>query len=335
MKKLIAILGGVFILFIFTSLPCWADPCLGDFDCDGDVDGYNLAQFSSNFGLNDCSSSTFVVFGSAEFSGLGQTDYYEVSMESISLPGPDRLDSQFRLKLKESGITQQLIIKAAQQDHIPEVVLYFGRIGEHGTEEFLRLQDVFLRSVKYLPPVQNNDPYLVEVLLDFGAMSHLLDQCPAGAPAEIKLINTAGYTGSIPLPGYEDYTAISDFHFDMLLEKVPDTFPPQYREVFDPVEIVSAYNEVSVCFLKWAFNGSHIPEARIEKFGQRRDDGPESRIELRDIIFTGIQLAVSSGNIELTFAIAYDRIEFTHWEFIDGDWQEQTTSWDVRARTPR
>jgi type VI protein secretion system component Hcp len=322
MKKLIAILGGVFILITFTSLPCWADPCLGDFDCDGDVDGYNLAQFSANFGLNDCSSSSFVVFGSAEFSGLGQTDYYEVSIESIERL--DRLDLyQVRLKLKESDITQQLIIKAAQQDHIPEVVLYFGRIGEPGTEEFLRLQDVFLRSVKYLPPVQNNDPYLVEVFLDPGAMSHLLDQCPADAPAEIKFINTVGYTGSIPPPGYEDYNPISDFHFSVLLPEVPGS------TIFDPVEIVSAYNEVSVCFLKWAFNGSHIPEVLIEKFGQRRDDGPKSRIQLREITFTDMQLAVSSGNIELTFVIDYSRIQLTHWELIGENWEPQTTCWDV------
>jgi hypothetical protein len=327
MKKRMAILTGVFILFFFTGLPCRADPCRGDFDCDGDVDGYNLAQFSANFGLNDCSSSSFVVFGLVEFSGLGQTDYYEVSIESIIDPGPGRTENEYRLKLKESNISQQLIIKAAEQDLIPEVILYSGQ-PPHSSNEFLRLQEVLIKSVRYLPPAQNNDPYLVEVLLDPGAISHLLDQCPADAPSEIKFINTVGYTGSIPPPGYEDYTPISDFHFNMWLEDSGG------KAHFDPVEIVSAYNEVSVCFFKWHFNGSHIPEVLIEKFGQRRDDGPESRIELRDIIFTGMQLAVSSGNIELTFAIDYGWIEFTHWEFIDGAWQEHTTSWNVEAGTP-
>ncbi len=51
MNKTAVVLGGIIILIIFISLSSWADPCLGDFDCDGDVDGYNLSQFSANFGM--------------------------------------------------------------------------------------------------------------------------------------------------------------------------------------------------------------------------------------------------------------------------------------------
>jgi hypothetical protein len=329
MKKLTAILGGVFILFLFTSLPCAADPCLGDFDCDGDVDGYNLTQFSANFGLSDCSSNSFVVFGTAVFSGLGQTDYYEVSLETIFDPVAFSRDTQFRLKLKESGITQQLIIKAAEHDSIPEVALYSGEI-PHSSNDFLKIQNVRIMSVKYLPPVQNNDPYLVEVLLGFSTFSILLDHCPSGGPAEIGFINTVGYTGSIPPTEYDDYIPISDYHFSMFSYRGQQG---SFFNTFDPIEIVTAYNEVSVCFFKWVFLGSPISEVRIENFGRRRDDGPESRIKLRDVSFKDIRLVVSSGNSEVTFSIDYSRIELTHWELIAEEWEPQTTCWDVETDT--
>jgi hypothetical protein len=57
MKKLIICLTGFLSLIVIFIIPCYAGECPGDINCDGDVDGSDLAVFAADFGRTDCDSS--------------------------------------------------------------------------------------------------------------------------------------------------------------------------------------------------------------------------------------------------------------------------------------
>ena len=53
--KVLAILGVLLLLSVPIALA--QDCCLGDFDCDNDVDGTDLYNFTANYGREDCDYS--------------------------------------------------------------------------------------------------------------------------------------------------------------------------------------------------------------------------------------------------------------------------------------
>ena len=53
MKRLLSLACVSFFILLFFNLPVMAI-CEGDFDCDGDVDGSDLAIFAADFGRTDC-----------------------------------------------------------------------------------------------------------------------------------------------------------------------------------------------------------------------------------------------------------------------------------------
>lgn len=60
MKRIISLACVSFIILLFFSLPVLAI-CEGDFDCDGDVDGSDLAVFAANFGTTGCGTCDDVI----------------------------------------------------------------------------------------------------------------------------------------------------------------------------------------------------------------------------------------------------------------------------------
>lgn len=66
------LVGAIYMVSNLDSGTCYAaDACEGDFDCDGDVDGSDLAVFAADFGRTDCPSSI-----AAPVEMTGQTTSY-------------------------------------------------------------------------------------------------------------------------------------------------------------------------------------------------------------------------------------------------------------------
>ena len=47
---------GLVFFVLFSMVSVGYSACEGDFDCDGDVDGSDLAVFAADFGRTDCSN---------------------------------------------------------------------------------------------------------------------------------------------------------------------------------------------------------------------------------------------------------------------------------------
>ena len=73
MKMLLIVSSAILVLVLFTGIQSFS-ACDGDFDCDGDVDGSDLAVFAADFGRTDCGSNIPKVIGSVSFQGLGEVD---------------------------------------------------------------------------------------------------------------------------------------------------------------------------------------------------------------------------------------------------------------------
>ena len=68
----LVLVGAKHLVSNLDSGTCYAaDACEGDFDCDGDVDGSDLAVFAADFGRTDCPSSV-----AAPVERTGQTTSY-------------------------------------------------------------------------------------------------------------------------------------------------------------------------------------------------------------------------------------------------------------------
>ena len=85
MRKLCMIIGVVFAFLVFAGIPCLAQ-CEGDLNCDGTIDGSDLAVFAANFGSIGCPNECLVVIrGFVLSNGLilaGQG--YSVSHSSVN-----------------------------------------------------------------------------------------------------------------------------------------------------------------------------------------------------------------------------------------------------------
>ena len=243
MNKIITLLFFAVLTVGLTNFTCWADPCLGDFDCDGDVDGSNLAQFSLNFGLNDCSSSAFKVLGTAEFTGWGITDFYSIGIGS-RIFYPSEENSLF-IKIKSGSISQRLLLEAFNGQNIAEMKLQVLRNNKL-VPDFI-FQDIQFVSSYYLSPVQTNDPSHTDLHFKYSAVS-LLEDC--GGFNIGNFILTVGYTGTVPPPGYEDYIVISKFDFGFESDPIN---PPQI--VPHPVIIMATHNDDSKCIPNDIFSG--------------------------------------------------------------------------------
>ena len=99
MNKTFTILGITILLIIFINLPCWAEPCEADFNCDSGVDGSDLAVFAADFGRTDCDSNISKVIGRAD----GQ---WRTATFTLSQP-PERghldFDADFYLSVVSGG----------------------------------------------------------------------------------------------------------------------------------------------------------------------------------------------------------------------------------------
>ena len=60
MRKLSMIIGVIFVFLLFTGIPCLAQ-CEGDLNCDGDIDGSDLAVFAMDFGSIGCPDDCLMV----------------------------------------------------------------------------------------------------------------------------------------------------------------------------------------------------------------------------------------------------------------------------------
>lgn len=85
MRKLSMIIGVIFAFLVFAGIPCLAQ-CEGDLNCDGDIDGSDLAVFAMDFGSIGCPDECLVVLrGFVHSSGFilaGQG--YSVSHSSLT-----------------------------------------------------------------------------------------------------------------------------------------------------------------------------------------------------------------------------------------------------------
>lgn len=318
MNKIFAVLACVLIIAGFTRAACWAGSCLGDFDCDGDVDGYNLTQFALNFGTVDCSSNPLPIQGTVEFYELGLTELYGFDFSATTSP-----EGIFSLKIKAGGLIQQLSLKALRKENIERVRLYLGDVIPG--EEIFTLSSVRVLNISYDPPVQNNVPFISSVDLQVGALSFSPD-CSAAPPSEIKFINTIGYSDPLN-PDYSDYIPVNYFQLNIVTD---ESSPPAPSVVLPrPVKIESVNNYDSKCFGKWYFLGSHIQKITIEKFGSERPDGPEAKFELHDARFDTYEVKTSIANSLHSFTMTYDKIIWSLWEQ-DGSglWQEYQNCYD-------
>lgn len=76
---------GVFLAFLlFAGIPCLAQ-CEGDLNCDGDIDGSDLAVFAMNFGSTGCPDECFAVTrGFVESNGaIGAGEGFSVSYSNL------------------------------------------------------------------------------------------------------------------------------------------------------------------------------------------------------------------------------------------------------------
>jgi hypothetical protein len=53
MKKFLISLNILFVVMFFMAIPAYS-VCQGDFNCDDNIDGSDLAKFALNFGANGC-----------------------------------------------------------------------------------------------------------------------------------------------------------------------------------------------------------------------------------------------------------------------------------------
>ena len=275
---------------------------MGDLDCNGVVDGSDLALFAANYGRVDCTEGPSVFIGSVRI-GEEQIAYYgmSLSLSQITLIG------DVSLTFKEGGILiGEFNMKVATGGVFPEVKIFFSG------QELLRLNTVRVKSVKYIPPVRTVDLYLVEVVLEPSQIFFRPPSggCPSGVPEELNFVQSVGYAGPVTLP---DYIPISDFSFGMTTTST--------TAGFYPIQIVSDLNEQSDCFFYLLNTGAHIPEMLIEKWDSVRDDGAESQIKLKSVLITEVLLfSTRSGGIEQRISFVYDEITWVHGNFVDGDW---------------
>ena len=284
--------------------------CEGDFDTDGDVDGSDLAVFAADFGRTDCSSNDFIILGSAEFEKGGITDYYDIG---ITRSDPEL--GTIWMTIKPDTVFQNILMSGIEGATISKLKLYSG--DPVPGEELLWLESLHPLNVYYLPPVQNNDPFLIK--LNFAFAIQVGPEC---SMSQVYLINTVGYPGSIPPPGYENYIPISDFQFNLRSESLGEPLVPEW------INIVAEWNTdyETTRFPSCLDEGAVIGSITIVKFGQERGlYGPEARIVLENAkIISWSIVPASSGKLESYFTIKYGHVTWTYWVLENGEWTEYT-----------
>lgn len=80
MNRMSLILGIVLSLIIFTK-PVFAEPCDGDLNCDGVVDGTDLAEFATTYGASACGTCADVI---------SELEQLKDRIEYLELYHPDR-----------------------------------------------------------------------------------------------------------------------------------------------------------------------------------------------------------------------------------------------------
>jgi hypothetical protein len=316
MKKT-GIVTGIILLFLFSVSVQSADQCKGDLDCNGVVDGSDLALFATNYGRTDCPGGPSVVVGWVNFEESVVVDYYEMSL-SLSVNPQIR---EVRLALEEGGrLFTEINMKAATGDTFSDIGVFFAG------EELMTLQTVLVKSVKYIPPVRSGDIYLVEVAFAFSSISFGPSY---GDCNEFNFLQAMGYAGPRPLP---DYIPVLNYSFDM---SYGDSNPD-----FQSIRVESDLDAHIGCYYQRLSTGSHIEEVAIEKWGPARDDGPESQIKLGGpgggfAMIDGVWLYSSpSGGIEQRISLNYSKITWVHGELVDENWQEYETCWNVAMEAP-
>ena len=93
MRKLFLIIGVSLVFLFLTGFQSFAQ-CEGDFDCDGDVDGTDLAVFAADFGRTDCAPN-----GPAPVEKTGQTTSYATGDDGdlqmgVEWPDPRFIDNE-------------------------------------------------------------------------------------------------------------------------------------------------------------------------------------------------------------------------------------------------
>ena len=342
MKTLLFILVAIPLLIFATGSQSFS-ACKGDFDCNGVVDGLDLADFADSFGQTDCSSDISKVIGTISFADRGEVDLRSLQLTLYQvgdvIGGPSAAKAEFDaikvLIAADGQLTPQLNLITASAEVLPEVIIIYSKY------ELLKLQNVIISSINYLPPLASGAPFLLDISLTFSkivfswAGQHVdwdlaLNKGSGCTHADLRFINLIDYAGSNVFP---DYIPISAYSFSMAHHYDPHSAS---RAEFEAIEIKSAVSDVSLCLFSMTASGTHINEVMIEKWGAAFRKDPEVRIELEDVIATIFSIySNSAGDLEQKTAFSYGRIRWSHWAGPDPkNPVKWTTGWDLVNNEP-
>ena len=179
MRKLFLIIAVSLVFLFLTSFQSFAQ-CCGDFNCDGDVDGSDLAIFAADFGRTDCVSNIPKVIGYVSFGDLGEVDLRSLQLAihvdynpPVGAPVRAKFDDIKILVPVDYRLAPNLNLMAANGERLLEVTIFFGDKPEHDSDSFevLKLTEVLNTSIKHLPPANSGAPFLFDISLSFEQIS--------------------------------------------------------------------------------------------------------------------------------------------------------------------
>jgi hypothetical protein len=323
----------IILIILFTAVNCLS-VCDGDLDCNGVVDGVDLAKFSASFGNTGCPGQIPAVIGSVFFEGFGEIELRSIHLalhrqvaDSGRSTGRTMFDDiQISIGVDDE-LTPRLNRTAAEGGYIPEVILYYAGL------KLLELRSVLITRINYLPPAASGDPFLLSLSLNFARILFTWEGQEAGwnvaqntgsscSQGEFHFVQTIGYAGSMDFGN----TAPVD-HFSFAMSRIDTSVTGGSRTEkpsFETLDTIGAVSDVSLCQFSKIATGNVIDKVLLEKWGPKYDRYPEMRIELEmsEIMDFAIYSS-ATGGLEQKTAFAFGRIKWIHWGGSDPDNPEQ------------
>jgi type VI protein secretion system component Hcp len=328
------------VLVSIALLPCYCIPvfaeCGGDLDCDGVVDGFDLATFAADYGRTDCPSGPLTLLGTVTVRDLETTDIYGLSFGGDwDEYGQPRL-GDVRVKLVSGLLIPQLILLAAQPTPISRVWV------DVAGENLLFLTDVVVESVNYLPPKHAADPYLVEVTfsyvdinLSWGGNHSNTCSSPTPDPDMFTYAHTVGFMGSLPEgPEQPVVREVTDFGFAGYRTEPQPLQPSRFSHT--GLRFTRSLDSDAPCWFGAFVGGQHLEKFTLQKWGALSSSDWESKIYGEDYEVSEFQIDSSSGEIQQTVSLHVRKVRWTH-RIFDQDGKvidDAVTGWDFGSDTP-